>query len=279
MDRVAVLAQAMLAGRMGTLPNILSSEGTHLVETTQGAPFRMVTTGSGLVISICPELVDWSSQNLSSLSYGEAFEARWIAAIQNAVKEYAGGTLWGPDQVFLSTHQQYDIPDSPVNRSFRLVIVTGAELPQYLRLDLFETGLQNLRANSVFNIAFVDREPIGVCGGTPTPQGLLSLHLEVSPAWQSRGIGTWLARHALNTFPGRGYHVYCRCGLSNLKAIRLCHRLGLRLGWLELVGKRDAPASAHPAENAADLESLLRQNPWVRPADDPPQNNGRSRGA
>ncbi len=157
MDRVAVLAQAMLAGRMGTLPNILSSEGTYLVETTQGAPFRMVTTGGGLVISVCPELVDWSSQNLSSLSYGEAFEARWIAAIQNAVKEYAGGTLWGPDQVFLSTHQQYDIPDSPVNRSLRLVIVSGAELPQYLRLDLFETGLQNLLANSVFNIAFVDR--------------------------------------------------------------------------------------------------------------------------
>ena len=37
------------------------------------------------------------------------------------------------------------------------MIVSGAELPQYLRLDLFETGLQNLLANSVFNIAFVDR--------------------------------------------------------------------------------------------------------------------------
>jgi GNAT superfamily N-acetyltransferase len=267
----------MLAGRMGALPNLFSAPGTYIVEVSDSTPFRMVTTGNGLVVAVCPELVDWSHKNLSPLSCGEAFEARWMAKIQNALQEHVGGALRGPDQVFYSTNPQYSILDSPVNRNFRLVAVSGADLFQYVKLNLFEIGRrEGIRPDAWFEVAFVDNQPVGLCGGTPNQQGLLPLYVEVLPPWRSRGIGIWLARHAINTFPSRGYYAYCRCSPGNLKSIRLCHCLGLRLGWLELVGERSAPAPAHPAENAADLENLLRQNPWGRPADDPRQNNGRS---
>ncbi len=273
MERVALLAQVMLAGRMGTAPNLLSAEGTYIIPAGDETPFRMVTTGSGLVVAVCPELLDWSRSHLSFLSYGEAFEARWIARIERALRESVGGVLRGPYQMFYCLPDRYDILDSPINRNFRLLTVSGAELPQYINPGLFETGLQRLQPTSTFEIAFVDNKPLGVCGGVPNAHGLLSLCVEVLPEWQSRGIGTWMIKHAINSFIVRGYHIYCRASLADMKSTRLCHRLRFRLGWLELVGER-APAS----DQGDDLESALRATPWDL-SESPPQKNGRTKGS
>ena len=94
MDRAEELVRSRLADRMGVSPDIFSSSGTYISKTSQGSPFQMMTTGEGLVVATCPELHQWSEDHLSSLSYGEAFEAYWIARIQDAVREAVGARLW-----------------------------------------------------------------------------------------------------------------------------------------------------------------------------------------
>ena len=222
---------------MGVSPDIFSSAGTYISKIDQGSPFLMMTTGEGLVVAACPELYQWSQDHLSSLSYGEAFEAFWMAEIHETLRAVVGARFGGPERVFFCPDQELCISDPPID--LKVESITGDQINQKVNVRDFETGLQSVHDHSIFEAVAVDGDVIGVCGGTPNPDKLISLYIEILPQWQGKGIGVWLTSHTINTLRERGYHVYCRNSIGNIKSTRAANNLGLRLGWLEVRASMD----------------------------------------
>lgn len=194
--------------------------------------FRMVTLGENSVISADSRLHPWLKEFVKGKTGHHLFEYRNLRQMEEQMIRY-GKSLWQTHHMFLPRMERMEILELLPVQWFEQKelhgFYSGKQFPNAL-CSKFEPS----RPDMVAVCAYDGTHIVGMAGCSADTPDFWQIGIDVDPAYQGRGIGTYLVRLLKNEIMNRGKIPFYGTSLSNLRSWNIAMNSGFFPAWVEI---------------------------------------------
>lgn len=199
---------------------------------------RMVTMGSGTVISCSADRVDWARRQLGALGREQLFTAATISRIEHFING-DNQSLAGPDLKYvcsLDSLNTVNIPEGIEMRLYDRSLIPGLYENEGFRNALSYSSAGN-RPDMLAAVAVCSGTIAGIAGASADSDAMWQVGVDVAPEYQGCGIGRALVGRLTQALLKEGILPYYTVSTSNLRSRQLAVSAGYWPAWTQLYAR------------------------------------------
>jgi GNAT superfamily N-acetyltransferase len=199
---------------------------------------KIVTMGSGMVVSCSPDRAEWAARHLGGLTRDQVFSAQTVAKIQNFIRT-GNQTLEGPVQKYVCSSD--DLETFTVPPGVTLSIVRRDQIRDLHGLaENFPHALTRSPTVPAPTLAVVARcggKVAGIAGASADCERMWQIGVDVLPEYRGSGIGRAVVGTLTKAVLAEGVLPYYSTAVGNLPSHRLAVSPGYWQAWIELYAR------------------------------------------
>jgi hypothetical protein len=229
-----------LAAELGCETAALAAHTLTIVARPPGSRreyvLQALDTGLGTVLSVKPELLDWTREHAPADRHFRALQPFFLAELADHARSlgFADARAHG-FQLGFALNERLPIPE--LREGFTLREVDRAWMDRYRPLNVFDNGLGEPdeldrfeKTRSAFAILAPDGEPAAVAAVWDIGHGREEIGVDVRRESRGLGLAKSVVIAATHSILDAGNVPYYSCGATNIRS----HRTAIACGFLPL---------------------------------------------